>query len=132
MPHGATVFKNIEANYCTVILFGIIDQIFKLQHYLYISSRIFSGYIIIAVLIGYFLFNLCGICVHVCVRVSIHYGRLLTTVWLLHLSGSLFFFLVSRKIILFHRYSSSNYSYRLEGMNKVVIVSESFSTAVMI
>ena len=29
-------------------------------------------------------------------------------------------------------YSSSNYSYRLEGMNKVVIVSESFSTAVMI
>ena len=29
-------------------------------------------------------------------------------------------------------YISSNYSYRLEGMNKVVTVSESFSTAVMI
>ena len=50
-----------------------------------------------------------------------------TSFWL-----AIFFFLVSRKIILFYRYSSSNYSYRLEGMNKVVIVSESFSTAVMI
>lgn len=51
-----------------------------------------------------------------------------TTFWL----AIIFFFQVSRKIILFYMYSSSNYSYRLEGMNKVVIVSESFFTAVMI
>ena len=51
-----------------------------------------------------------------------------TTFWL----AIIFFFQVSRKIVLFYMYSSSNYSYRLEGMNKVVIVSESFFTAVMI
>ena len=50
-----------------------------------------------------------------------------TSFWL-----AIVFFLVSRKIIFFYMYSSSNYSYRLEGMNKVVIVSESFFTAVMI